>query len=488
MGKDREGRFHPKKGKPTDNTKEGLGVPSTVPVDDMQQDEDITNKYTTDADELAPNVRVKHPNRNTSANQDVRKDPARKTTPINKNLQHHITDKNTAATEPEEMPGLLYKSLFEQLANYTSDCCISVYLPTHKAGMEVNENQDRITFKNTLQRLQTLLQQKGLSQNDIESITHPGYQLLTNDELWRNMSNGLAIFMANNYFRYARLYIQPKETIHINNSFYLRPLLPALADTSSDHFYLLMISKQRAAFFRADAFYMEELTIEDLPNGMNDVVHFEEKDDNKLFRMSDGGAAAANFHGIGAGKPDEKENLALYMKEVDRTLWKEVLAREQAPLLIAGIDYLIPIYKSVSAYQHIWPDALIGNFEHHSTPMLFVAAREKMEPFFKKPHQQALEAYYNKLATPLTSSMPETVIPACYYGKVAHLFVDEDTHMWGSFDVQNNQLQLHATQQEGDDCMVDKAVIQTILHGGQVHMLPKEQMPKGSDMAALMRY
>jgi hypothetical protein len=488
MGKDREGRFHPVKGKPSDDSKEGLGLRATMNADDLEKDEEMTEKYTIAADKLAPGVRMKHPNRNASKDEDYKKENAHKSAQSAKSTQQHFTEERSDV-EPEEMPGILYKSLFEQLANYSSDCCITVYIPTHRAGMEVNEQQDKLSYKNALQQVQQQLLQKGLSQPAVEEILEPGYKLLREgDAIWRDMSNGLALFMSKDLFRYARLTGTPKEMVHINNSFYLRPLVPALADIHNEYFYLLNVSKRKASFYRADGYYMEEIVIEELPNGMDDVVHFEEKEDNSLFRMAEGGTGSANFHGIGSGRPDEKQNLALYMKEIDRTLWQKVLAREHAPLLLAGIDYLLPIYRSVSAYQYIWPETLTGNFEHHSMPMLYAAAREKMQPFFNKPHEDALANYCNKLATPLTSSMPETVIPACYYGKVSDLFVDETIHLWGHFDAQNNQLQLHATKQDGDDCMVDKAIVQTILHGGQVHILPKEQMPKGSDIAALMRY
>jgi len=486
MGKDREGRFHPAKGKPSNDSKEGLGLRSTMSADDLQRDEEMTDKYTESEDKLAPGVRMKHPNRNTSKDED-KKENANKSAQSNKSVTQTFTEERSNA-EPEELPGILYKSLFEQMARFQSSCCISVYIPTHRAGVEVNEQQDRLAFKNALQQVRSMLQEKGYTQTEIEKLTEPGYKLLRENDIWRGMTEGLAVFMSNDYFKYIRLTIAPKEEILINNSFYLRPLVPAIADTGDAHFYLLSISKRKASFFRADAFYMEEIIIEELPNGMDDVVHFEEKDDQKMFRMGDSGAGVANFHGIGAGKPDEKENLALYMKEVDRVLWQKVLGREQAPLLLAGIDYLIPIYKSVSSYQYIWDEAMIGNFEHHSALMLYQTAREKMQPFFNKNHKAALEAYYNKLATPLTSSMPESVIPGCYYGKVSDLFVDKDSHLWGKFDAQNNQLELHATREDNDDCMIDKAVIQTILHGGHVHLLNKEEMPKGSTIAALMRY
>ena len=64
MGKDREGVFHPKKGKPTNDSKEGLGVPSNITPESLKQDEQITDKYTK-GEELAENVHVMHPNRNT---------------------------------------------------------------------------------------------------------------------------------------------------------------------------------------------------------------------------------------------------------------------------------------------------------------------------------------------------------------------------------------------------------------------------------------
>lgn len=486
MAKDREGRFHPGKGKSSNNSKEGLGLGADMNPDDLKQDMEMTDKYTEDADKPAPGVRMRHPNRNTSKDEDHVKENAHKSAQSNKSIQQTFTEERSKA-EPEELPGILYRGLFEQLAGYHADCCISAYLPTHRAGMEVNEQQDRIAFKTMLQEVRRLQQEKGYNQAQIEKIVEPGYELLRQgDQLWYNLTDGMAVFMAENYFKYVRLPFTPKEEILVNNSFYISPLIPAIA--GKEYFYLLTISKRKAKLYRVDDFYMEEMDIPELPNGVEDVVHFEEKDDQKLFRMGDSGAGVANFHGIGAGKPDQKENLALYMKEVDRTLWQKILGREQAPLLLAAIDYYIPIYRSVSSYQYIWEDALTGNFEQHPPDMLYQAAKEKMAPFFEKHHKAALETYLNKLATPLTTSMPDAVIRSSFYGQVADLFVEKGAHIWGHFDAQANELQMHDAKQDGDDCLVDKAVIETILHGGQVHLFEKEQMPKGSTIAALLRF
>lgn len=59
MGKDHRGQ-------PSGtNKEEGLGLRPTISPEDIEQDQQMTEKYTTGEDELADNVREMHPNRNT---------------------------------------------------------------------------------------------------------------------------------------------------------------------------------------------------------------------------------------------------------------------------------------------------------------------------------------------------------------------------------------------------------------------------------------
>ncbi|GEO07956.1 hypothetical protein [Segetibacter aerophilus] len=66
MSKDQNGTFHPGKGKPSGaNKEEGLGFQATPP-EKMEEYLEITDRYTDGADQLAEDVPVRHPNRNTS--------------------------------------------------------------------------------------------------------------------------------------------------------------------------------------------------------------------------------------------------------------------------------------------------------------------------------------------------------------------------------------------------------------------------------------
>lgn len=57
------------KGKPSGvNKQEGLGLKPDMPPEKLEQDEQMTEKYTSGDDEPAENLPLRHPNRNTDKN------------------------------------------------------------------------------------------------------------------------------------------------------------------------------------------------------------------------------------------------------------------------------------------------------------------------------------------------------------------------------------------------------------------------------------
>lgn len=484
MGKDREGKFHPQKGRPSGTGKEidqqlHLSAPGA-----SENYVNLADKYTDGPAEEVANVRIRHPNRNVDKRDD--RSYEKKETKINNRMNAEPGAAVQRTIQPDEYLSL-NKEAFQELANHHSARCISIYLPTHESGVDVNEKVDAITFKTKLQQIAARLKEMNTSQTLIDRLLDPGYRLLKNDSFWTRLSKGLAIFISEGKFSYYRMPYAPNEDVMINTSFYLSPLIPVM--TQKDYFYLLVLSKKQARFYKADAFGMVHIPISEMPNGVEDVVHFEEKDDQKLFRTGSSGAGGgANYHGMGAGKPDDKENIAMYLDEVDETLWKEVLNTQKVPLLLAGVEYLLPIYKQVAQYNHIWPEVLTGSHEHDDLHSLYQQARAIMEPYFQERFKKALADFNNHSATEMTSSVLDDVIPGAFYSRVAHLFAVQGEHIWGSFDEQENVLKLHDTQQEGDECLLDKAVIKTLMNGGEVFLVSKDQMPADSKLAALMRY
>jgi len=488
MGKDENGVFHPGKGKPSGVNKEesGSGIQATPP-EKMDEYLEVTEKYFINDDELEPSVSVRHPNRNTSKGEDRYKGENKEETNKSNN---QTFNEDRAPVVAEQLPGVLTRERFAELANYKGDCCISIFLGSHDAGVEVNEHFDPINFKNQLQEVARRLGEKGHDQGYIERLLEPGYDLVRNNDFWTELSPGLAVFIADGFFKYIKMPVVPTGELVIEPTFYVTPLIPIIA--SSEYFYLLVISKQSAKLFKADAWGMQIVPVE-LPQSIEEVKRVSGLDAT-TYRSSESGRRApavslpGSVHGGGGGNPDGKDNMLTYFEAVDDILWEKVLNKENAPLLLAGVEYVIPIYRSACDYHNVWPEALTGNRDRQETGSLYQEAKQLMQPYFEQRVTKALELYMNNSANSKTSSIAADVIPATHYAQVSHLFVCKGEHIWGTFDEMTNELQFHDTANESGEDLIDNAVVKTLATGGEVFLLEKEKMPAESQLAAIMRF
>lgn len=485
MGKDRNGKYHPPKGKPSGagKSEDALGVQGTPP-EKMEQYEQITDRYTVDDNTLAPDVPMRHPNRNTQKGQSRFKNQQDAQDNVKGNAEM-ITEESATGTMPEELPSILDRDLFSELAGYKGDCCISLYLPTNKRSVEVNEQLYMVRFKNALQEIANRLQTKGWEPDSIKKLLQPGFHLVQQKTFWTQLSQGMAVFIADGYFKFTKMPIAPLEDLVIESSFYVTPLVPIF--TSNEIFYLVVISKKQVKLFRGDAFGMEYLNVPGLNEGLGEAPIIDGGSET-TYRLSENNQGISS-HGHGGGNNvDDKAIIATYLESADDVLWKEVLHDQTAPLLIAGVEYLIPIYKSVADYKNIWDDVLTGSYEYTDTPTLYALAREKMQPLFEQKKKKVLTMYGNQSATPLTSSIVADVVPAAYYGRIAHLFVQKGAHIWGTFDAMANELKLHESEAEGGEDLIDNAVEKTLQTGGEVYLVEQGEMPAEALIAAIMRY
>ena len=481
MGKDREGNYHPPAGKPS-----GTGQQTENIVNDktLVQQFEIEDKYGIDPDNNeVSGIRVVNPNRNTSKGESSKNPES-----IKKNLQKSRTEPmigQRSELTPEQLTDLSKETL-QDLFAFNADICISAYLPTHRKGSDVNDQVDPILFKNILQRAESEYQFR--NSEEIRTFFESGYSLLRDEAFWKSINApGIAFFMAKGFFKYILLPTAPTEQLQISHTFLIGPLVTYVTDR--DYFYLLVISKKQSKLFRADRFGIQFVQIQEMPNGIDDVVHLEEKEGQRLFRTGSSSAGSgASFHGTGSGAPDEKENIAMYLAEVDSTIRKAVLMEEHVPLLVAGVDYLIPIFKKVTHYKHVWEAPLTGSHEHDNDQSLHHQALRIMTPYFEERKIRALSEYGDQSATEKTSSVADDVIRAAFYSRVSTLFIKRDMTLWGTFDEKNDELVLHETEKPGDENLADKTVLKTILNGGTVYMLEESELPQGALVAATMRY
>ncbi|PSB15626.1 hypothetical protein C7B76_13265 [filamentous cyanobacterium CCP2] len=380
------------------------------------------------------------------------------------------------------------KTLVEQV----QPPCVSLYMPTYQAGSEVQQNQ--IRFKNLVRQAEDLLQEQyGLRQSDATKLLQPALDLDEN-EFWQHQDAGLAIFVAEGFFRYYRLPLSFEELVFVGDRFQFKPLLPLL--TGDGKFYLLALSQKQIRFFEGTRHSIQEIELEDVVTNMEDALQYDETAKEGQFRLSTSRGSTGNsfrysgsFHGQGSPDQDNpQDDILQFFHQLDHDLQK-YLHNQKAPLLLAGVEYLLPIYQEANTYPHLLDVIIpIENIGVVKPEELLEPAWAQVEPHYTQSQQDAIEHYHELAGTGQTSTDLKETIAAAHYGRIDQLFVAVGIQKWGSFDPQTNELNVHTDAEPGDDDLLNQAAIQTLLMGGTVYAVEPEQVPEQAPLAAVFRY
>jgi hypothetical protein len=198
---------------------------------------------------------------------------------------------------------------------------------------------------------------------------------------------------------------------------------------------------------------------------------------------------ASIFHGHGASEEDDKSVLLRYFQRVDKGLM-ELLPEERYPLVLAGVDYLLPIYQQANNYPYLVDAFIEGNPDELNAKELHQRAWKIIAPIFQADQRTAIERFteLHESGSGLASVDLKSIVPAAHYGRVETLFVALDIQLWGKYDAQNNTIKRHAEFQPGDQDLLDLAAVQTLLNGGTVYALEPGKMPRKASLAAIYRY
>lgn len=379
---------------------------------------------------------------------------------------------------------------FKELVNQVQGICVSIYMPTYRAGAETQQNP--IRFKNLIRQAELSLVDYDFSHADATTFLEPALQL-DQDEFWQHQGEGLGLFIAEGICRPFKLPFSVDELVVVGDRFHLKPLMPLL--TGDGEFYILALSQQRIRFLQASRYSVREVEVEGLPESMDAALQYDETAKEGQFRISTSKGGTNNsfqhsgtFHGQGSPDQDDvTRDILQYFYVIDRCL-HEILRDKQAPLILAGVEYLLPIYRQASTYGHLMEAGITENPELLKPEELHAQALSLVEPYLLQAEKEALDHYHELQGTGKTSSDVKEVIPAAYYGRIEQLFVAVGVQQWGSFDPQSSELEIHPDTQPGDEDLLNSAAIQTLLNGGEVYAVPPDEVPGSAPLAAVFRY
>ncbi len=372
------------------------------------------------------------------------------------------------------------------LAAYTAGPCVSVYLPTHRAGKEIR--QDPIRLKNLLSDAAERLLATGMRSPEARDLLAPARELLVDSAFWRHQADGLALFLALHSFRSYRLPHSFQELVVVTNRFHLKPLLPLLS--GDQRFCLLAVSAREVRFYQCTRYSLVELSVEHIRRSLDEVLQYDDRKRQLQFHTrtpSTGGQRAAVYHGHGVGSDDVKTQLLRYFQHVDRGL-HEQLRTEHAPLVLAAVEHYHAIYRQANSYQHLVEEGIKENPQGVPAEELRDKAWSVVRPIFQRSRREHRESYQQLAGSKRASDDVREVVPAAYHGRVAALFVAVGRQRWGTFDPNSNQVFLHPAPAPTSEDLLDFAAIHTVLQGGTVYAVAPKAVPGPSELAAVFRY
>ncbi len=305
---------------------------------------------------------------------------------------------------------------------------------------------------------------------------------------WEKRSLGLAVFVTAGLLNRFRVPLQLDEMVVVNRRFQVKPLLPLIG--ANDQYFVLALSQNRVRLLEGHQFGMQEVKVDGLPKDMAQFLNYDSTGRPSLAHAaprSQPGKSAAVVHSLGGEREPAKDELAQYFRAIDGGL-RETLRDQRAPLILAGVQYLLPIYRDISSYAFITKDELPGNPDHLSEHELHTRTWPLIETRVADAQQEAAAKYRKLAGTGKTSDDLRKIVPAAHQGQVELLFVDRAAHRWGVFDPPTGEVtERSAAPQRGDDELLDLAAVQTLLHRGAVYAVAADQIPS-PPAVAVFRY
>lgn len=364
--------------------------------------------------------------------------------------------------------------------------CISVFLPTHARGEEVQHRRDARSLDAELRLIRNELTAAGLPETALEQRLSPLFELTEDSDFWRHQAQGLALFATARKLLTFRLPYAVKQEHRLAPSFHLLPLIPML--TGSGAFYLLSLELERIRLFEGNRESMTQLDIRELiPERLEERVGYDYEQKVMQFRSQHQAYAGAGYHGHDGADRDRHDEIARYFRGVDQGLLT-ILAKKPRPLLIASQEYLAAIYREVSAYGLIEEEPIVCNLSESPDTELHRLSWQRMKPVFEKEGIRKWQKFLQYHGSGKASADLAAILPALYEGKVDSLFVDAENDVLGKFEAETGQIRWEETPTPFSASLLDWAVSQALQHGGRVYRKTAEEMPAGASCAALFRY
>jgi hypothetical protein len=377
----------------------------------------------------------------------------------------------------------------ESLAELASDQqppCLSLYQTTHRSRPE--NQQDPIRFRNLIKQLETSLLQK-YSAVETRELLEPFEELAHDSAFWTQTREGLAVLGGPGLFRVFQLQRPVAELAVVADSFHAKPLrrfLPSVGD-----YQVLGLSLQKVQLFEGNRNAIDEVDLASgVPRTINEALGAELTEPHQTVSSYGGVGHGHNaMHESHGGKKEEVEgDTEKFFRAVDRAVLEHHSRPSGLPLILAALPEHHDLFRRVSHNPFLIAESLTINPDVLPIEELRERAWKLVEPQYQARLAELNEEFGQAKSEGLGNDDLAEVAQAATAGRVGTLLLEADRQIAGRIDGVTGLVEFADLNQPQVDDLLDDLGELVQKMGGEVLVIPAEQMPVQTGLAATYRY
>jgi hypothetical protein len=357
------------------------------------------------------------------------------------------------------------------LATQRNDIGVSIFLPTTPVSVE--SDGDRILLKNLAKEAVAQLEAASADKRRIGALVEELDDLVDDDAFWRFQAHGLVIYATPDNLRTFRVPNALEPVVKVSDRFHLKPLLRSVTFCNAGYVLALADGSVRLIEVSADL-PAAEVRVEGMPTDAASAV-------------GKASIASRSHSGRIVGSEGKKVRLRQYARQVDGAL-RGLLAGGAAPLILASVENLGALYRSVNTYPHLAAQIIEGNPERLSPAELATAARGVLDEIYRKRVADWNALYRRRINEDRATTDIARAARAATFGAVQSLLVDMDKVVNGTVDEGDGTVHFAEGPCADTYGVVDEIARRVLSSGGEVWSVRANDIPDRKPLAAVLRY
>lgn len=313
----------------------------------------------------------------------------------------------------------------------------------------------------------------GVRGSALSAIGESLADLAADDEYWRYQARTLAVFADAARLVSYRLPNRLPGALVVSDRFFIKPLLRTFSFPQAAFILALSLGGVRLIEASPDL-PPDQIRVPDMPSDVASAVGKSSIRDR------------SHYTRVG-GSEGQKLRMRQYARQINRAL-ALVVGGHDLPMVIAGTEPLVSIYRSVNSYPHLLEDVIEGNPDSKLDAELVSEVRPILDRMYNDELVRLRELFGARQAQGRAVTDLADVARAATFGAVDTLLVDIEQSIDGDIDEQTGLITTASDSRGSIYGVTDEIARRVLRSRGQVLAVRGDDVPGNGAAAALLRY